>query len=272
MIVRFGDRREGRVVTLSERRSDRVAAAVRDPDDDRVSCPPPGPAHEFVGLLRGKVTVPVRAGLAAVARSRGRRSSVRDEIDRLDGEIAAIDAESVDLRERREQVAAARDRAAGLDEHVARLQGTVTAIEEDGRDASAARAELHDAARALSEAETERHAAEQRLDRARKRARESRDRRERRLELRDEVGNLRRTARRELAATVADAVECALGSVPGRDSGVDGWQDGRTGGIDLALALARVADLNAPVVVAVDRFDDPEDAAAWLDAPVLRVQ
>jgi hypothetical protein len=38
-----------------------------------------------------------------------------------------------------------------------------------------------------------------------------------------------------------------------------------------ALAVARVARIDAPLVLSVDRFGSPGEAATRLDAPVVRV-
>jgi hypothetical protein len=43
------------------------------------------------------------------------------------------------------------------------------------------------------------------------------------------------------------------------------------GPVTARLALARVAELSAPVVLAVRRFPDAGAAVDWLDAPVVRV-
>ena len=192
-----------------------------------------------------------RRELAAAARSRGRESSVRDEIGRLRGEIAAIDPETIDLAAtRRRAVEAEADEALG---------------------------DLESAAAELSNAQTERIAAEQALERARGRAAAARDERERRLELEDRLRNRRREARRELAADVYPAFRDALGVVPGSDPSTAGSGPAAYDGPRLAASLAavRIADLNAPVALGreaarwlTERGSRPPEAV--LDAPVAR--
>ena len=102
----------------------------------------------------------------------------------------------------------------------------------------------------MSEAETERIAAEQALARARDRVAENRERRRERLRLEDRAANLRRDAREHLAGIVREAFEEARADVP---AGVEA-------SVSTALAVVRVAELDAPVVVArgVDLFGSVE--------------
>jgi len=151
---------------------------------------------------------------------------------------------------------------------VARLQGRVRALREADADAAEAAAELRAAARDLAEAETDQVAAEQALSSARATAREAFDARDRRLRLEDRIANLERDARAELARSIRPAVERAVAAVPGSEA--DGLADASE--LAAALAIARVAALDAPVVVACDRFADASRAADWLDARVLRVR
>jgi hypothetical protein len=132
-----------------------------------------------------------------------------------------------------------------------------------------------------SERETEVLAAEQALARERERARTARDARERRLMLEDRVGRLERDVRARLAdagwSVFADAVESVPGgddaveSVPGCDDAVVGGEPGTFVGDDVtaALAVVRVADVDAPVVLAAGRFGDADVAHRVLDAPVV---
>ncbi len=254
--------------------SDAEIACVGDPI--AVSAPDPGPGHAGLAPVPNDCTV--RGRLAAVARSRGLTTSVDEELATRREDLAALSEPSVDLRSARERAAAARGEEERLRERVASLRGEVSARRDLDAATDEVEAALREAATALSEAETERIAADQALDRARRRAREARDARERRLELADAVGNLERTARQELADAVRPAVREALAAVPGPGGSVPppGRRDRDLSAMDaptVASAAIRVADLDAPVVLAFERrrFADAAAAARTLDAPVIRV-
>ncbi|SHH14770.1 DUF7856 family protein [Halobaculum gomorrense] len=245
---------------------------------------------------------PLRRALAAAARERGRDHHADDERRRiaaaLEGTLDAIE----DAGEASDLLAAARRRAAeaGADvdrlrERTATLRGRLAearertnATEGDGAgEADAAvdaiRAEFAAATRDLTEAETERHAAEQALARAVEVARSARDDRERRLRLRDALANRRRAARRDLARGVypvfagvieafhsganVDAARCgaAVAAVGDNPSEFEGDP------VVAHAAAVRIAGRSDPVIVATDRFADPTEASAWLRAPVVRV-
>lgn len=251
-----------------------LVAAARDGDDDRVRCPSPGSVHEHVGLVDGRPGQDVRrvqrrVALAAVARSRGHRAPNRDRIDRLERRLADQDPPAVDVRAARERAARTGADVEQRRERVAALRGRVEALREASDEAAAAEAaaDLADAATALSEAETERAAAEQTLDRARERAREAREAREHRFDLEDRLANARREARAALADEICDRVVAAVVATPGgRARGL-----GDADPVTARLALARVARLSAPVVLAARRFPDATAASDWLGAPVIRV-
>lgn len=243
-----------------------VVAAVRA-DTGAVECPSPGPVHDHVGLVVPGMTLKRRAALAAAARSRGRIPPQRTELDRVREELDRLDSPSVDLDGRRERAAAAGGEAERLRERVAAVRGRVRALRDAGLDAGEAEAELADAAAALAETETERAAAEQALERARERARAARDARERRLRLEDRAANLERAARAWLAEDVRPAVERGVREAPG--SSAESLDDARP--VTAALAVARIADIAAPLVLACGRFETAPAAADWLDAPVIRV-
>ena len=262
--------RTGRAVDLvgSGVDPDTVLRAVRDPSDDRVVCPETGPAHGRAGLVDSSA-VPPLATLAAVARSLGERAPEDGRVAELRAELEGISAPTPETEPLRERVAAARDRLEERRERVATLQGRLRAAREVGEDAAEREAEdrLADAVRELSEAETDRLAAEEALERARGEAREARDARERRLELQDRIDNLERDARAELARRVRPRVDAAVVATPGGRATRFADADPVTA----RLAAARVADLRAPVVLARCRFDGAAPAAAWLDAAVVRV-
>ncbi|WP_132059063.1 DUF7856 family protein [Halorussus amylolyticus] len=252
-----------------------VAAAIRGDGSDAsvsISCPSPGPVHEYVGVIRPEMTLSVRSALAAAARSRGHDAPQDDELasvrERLDA-FDAHDSSDLALADARRRVADASGAETEARERVATLQGRVQALRETNRDSERLRdaeAELADATRRLSDRETERIAAEQTLVRAREQARAVREDRRERLRLRDRADNLRRTAREHLAGLVREEFEAARERAPG-DADSDGEA---TDSVASALAVARIAALGAPVVVACDRFESAEAAARWLDAPVVR--
>lgn len=289
MRVRVGDRRfTGTAIDLRSRLTaappaEPVLAGIRSddpvalPETDRsivVDCAAPCPAHERVGSLPCDATL--LSALAAAARSRGTRASVADELAARRRELADCSVPDVDLAGARERVAEATGAERRLRERVATLRGELTARRELDADTADPASELSAAAAALSEAETERLAAEQALDRANERAREARAARERRLELQDAVANLEREARRELARSVYPAFREALTAVPDGDPGSAGGKPAEYDGDPTAarLAAVRVAPLDAPVVVTAGATPEVGSASDWasvLDATVVRV-
>jgi cell division septum initiation protein DivIVA len=232
-----------------------------DTTDLAVDCPAPGPLHRFVGLLDGRPVRSRRRLLALAARSRGASAPQDDAIRDLRAELADCSPPSLDLAALRRRVAEVGQRESDLRERAATLRGELSALREVGADTDDVAGELADVTADLAEVETDRIAAEQALADAERRAREARDARERRLELQDALANRRREARRHLADRVARAVDAAEETVPGRPG------DATT----TRLAVVRVADVEAPVVLAVERFESAEHANRVLDAPVVRV-
>ncbi|QZP36694.1 hypothetical protein [Halobaculum magnesiiphilum] len=250
--------------------------------------------------------------LAAAARERGLEHPADDERRRLrtaldesaeeigaaDGDDAA-DAASDALAAARRRAAAAgtdvdrlRERAATLRGRLAEARERTTHDASDDADTSATadadattvdslRAEFEAATRALSEAETERVAADQALARAAERSRSVRDARERRLRLRDALANRRREARRDLAREVYPAFANAVAAFHSEVDPVDGRAADAEVGDDpgdfdgdavVAHAAAiRIAERSDPVVVGVDRFVDATAARDWLCTPVVLV-
>ena len=238
-----------------------------------VHCPEPGPLHERVGFIPPEPAVRIRATLAAVARERGLTAPQDEELTRVRRELAKIEAPELKLAGAREELAAVdEDELAMLREEVAASRGAVQARMELDAAVEPARKALSEAAAELAEAQTERLAVEQRLGLARESARDGRDIRERRLQLQDREGNLERAARAHLAgqlrAEFVDAVEAVPGAgrVPAEPVSFEGED------LTAALALARMADLRAPVVLACDRFPNAHRAAAVLDASVVRLR
>lgn len=240
-----------------------IFEAIRDGESDtdcRVVCPDSSPVYDHVGLVVPTIEFDRTGALAAAARSRGHRTPAADELGSVESRLADLNPEPIDLGEFRRRVADASGAESDLRERVASLRGRIRALRETGGDPATAETELAEVTGTLAEVETERIAAEQALETARKRARESRDSRHERLRLQDRVRNLRRQARSSLAERVRPGFEAAL----------DGFSD--SGSTAEALAVLHVADVRAPVVLACEtRFRNPKSAANWLGAPVVRV-
>lgn len=237
-----------------------VFEAIRDSEDERVTCPEPRPIHGHVGLVVPDIEFDRTDALSAAARSRGSHAPVDDELRAVRERLEALSPASINLRSARRRVADASGAESELRERVASLQGRVRALRDTGGDPTTAEAELATATGELAEAETERIAAEQALATAREQARESRENRRERLRLQDRERNLRREARAHLAEQLRSEFDAALDRFSDEDSTAQ------------ALAVLHVADVRAPVVVACEtRFESVESAADWLDAPVVRV-
>jgi chromosome segregation ATPase len=272
-VVVDGDVWTGRAVDLPRGVSaTAVLRAIRDEESAarvHVDCADPGAVHEHVARLPPR-SFDRRGALAVLARERGHTATAQSALEDARAELAAASPPSVDVREARRRVAEAGSAEDRHRERVAELRGRVQARRETGADTTAVEAQLSEATRRLAEAETERIAAEQTLDRAESAARAARDRRERRLELEDRVGNLERAVRRELAASVWEAFRSAVEAVPGSATAgpVPGEFDGNA--VAAALGITRLASLDAPVVVdGLDGFAGATEAAAVLDAPVV---
>lgn len=278
--------REGRAVDASDLpvSLDAALAAIADAGANAtdggdtevvVESAAPGPVHEHVGGVTAGMDLSVRSALAAAARSRGVTAPQDDRIETLRERLATFDPEPVSTRKQRRAVAEAGETVEQLRERVAALRGRVRALEEADADAGDARADLSTAVQRLSEAETDRIAAEQRFDAARAAARETRDARDRRLRLEDRLANCEREARSHLIERVAPDFAEAVAAVPGGDTATTAASATTepllpdVQPVTGALAVARVADLSAPAVLACDRFETPARAADWLDAPVL---
>lgn len=285
--VTFGRRRwEGRTIDLRERPvgPSAVAATIESGEpveiDDRrltVDCSEPGPIHERVGVIVPDRRYEIRTALAAVARQRGYETPEDEEIREIETELAAIDPEPVDARTVRRRLAELDTDTAALEEEIASLRGKIQARREDAADVSALQEQLRAAVGRLTDAETDRIAAEQALEAVQSEARTDRDRRERRLRLQDRRRNRQRAARDRLAERLRPAFERALARVPGTASDADGsFPTGATA----ALAVCRIAPITAPVVIAeqsrqsgdsTGRYPPAEAAAGVLSVPVLLV-
>ena len=277
MRVIVGEQRyDGRAIDLTgtDVAAETVVRAIRGEETRvRVDCRHSGAVHDHVGRLP-PATFDRRGALAAAARARGYTSSAQSVLDEARAELAELSPPSVEADTARRRVAEMGSTEERLRERVAELRGRLQARRETGADTTAVEAQLGDAVRQLSEAETERIAAEQALERAETAARDARDRRERRLELEDRVANLEREVRHDLATAVWDEFRSTLQSVPGTATAgpTPGTYEGdRT---TAALAVTRLAPVDAPVVVSggrVDCIDDAAAAASILQAPVIYI-
>jgi hypothetical protein len=244
--------------------------AIRGALDHPVSVACPEPSRWWDSLaLPTDDTAPLDR-LVAAGRSRGIRVPEERALAAAERKLATLSPERVDLAELRRQLAAAGETVTELREEVATARGRLQARRRTGADTAAAETALADAAERLSEAETERLAAEQAHEAAERRARRARSVREQRLRLQDRVANRRRDARRALITELTGAFDAAVADLPGAVTlstdplRVDGDP------VTAALAAARLADLRAPVIDTTDRFDSATAAAETIGAPVIR--
>lgn len=266
----------GRVVSVEQPvRPETVATAIREgaahgEQSVAVWARTPHRVHERVGCLHPDVNLRVRTALAVAARARGLRTVYDRRLREARVSLAQFDPESVELDETRRALAATRSDVEGLRERVATVRGRLQAREAEDLATEQTREQLRDRARELSEAETTAAAHRQTLDRKRRQARQIRDQLERRLELEDAVANLHRQARARLVERVRGAYTSVLLDVPGGPARVP-EDPFAVDSLSAGLAIARIADFDAPVVLAGDRFESPRAASRWLRAPVVHV-
>jgi hypothetical protein len=277
VICRVGEAiHRGRTVSLARQVDPgTVARAVREGTADgpevtvSVTARTPHRVHGRVGCLQPGMGLRVRTALAAAARARGRRTPHDVQLRRARERLAALDIDGVETTEARRRLASARADTDRLRERVAAARGRLQAREELGADTGPARERLETAARELSEVETSVAAARQSLDWRRRKARATRDDLDERMRLEDEVANLERRVRGALVDCVRDAYAAAVADIPGGSS--DPGDPFDVDPLTAGLAVARVADFDAPVVVACDRLGSARAASRWLAAPVVRI-
>lgn len=281
-----------------------------DPGDEciRIDCASPLAVHEHIGHLHEGMALRTKTALARAGRSCGISTPVDGEIESLRAQIEEIDVESAALSEHRAAVAEAQEETTRLREDAAATRGelqafrdvygegeTETAVEmaggqqtevtgkaageqqpnaggEQQPDAGAVtrtQKELHETIQTLSEVETTLTAAKQRHEQARKAARERRNRRERRFRLEDRLANLEREARETLLEAVRPDFERAVAAVPGVEPPADPFE---ADPLVAGLGVARVAAVDAPLVVDCPQFETAESARAFLDAPVVYIR
>ncbi|WP_302082100.1 hypothetical protein [Salinibaculum rarum] len=266
----------GRTVTLcASADPETVARAVREgiasdgQTTVRVRARRPHAVHERVGAVHPEMGLRPRTALAEAARARGLSTPFDDEIRARAERLADLTIEDVETADQRQAVAAASTETERLREEVAQTRGELIARRDRDDETDGVAERFRDAARELSEAETTAVTARQNLTRRRREARAVRDRLEQRLALEDDLANLRRQARAALVDRVRDAYACAVEGVPGGPARVTDPFD--VDAVTAALAVARIAAFDAPVVLACDRFPSARAASAWLATPVIRV-
>ncbi len=226
----------------------------------RVVCEEPCELYAHVGRIEPEMTVQRSTALAAAARSRGWSAPQDEEYSRIQDRIEELSIAGVDTDDARRRLAETTDEIERQRERVARLQGEVKALRQrPEQQTSEPYQELKRAIQKLSELETERAAAEQTLERARERQRRLHDRYDERLALEDRAANLARAARRHLCDRLHDEFTRTVESVPGADDGP----------VATALALVRLGEISAPIVLECGRFDTVQTAADWLNVPVI---
>lgn len=277
MICRVGDVvRCGRVVSVEMGVEPvAIAAAIREdrgPDDRiAVSCPDPTPLHESVGCLRPDMGLRTKTAVARAARTCGETTPYDADLRAARDDLADVTVETTSLDAHRERIAQAESAVDQARIRAAEARGRVRERRENDLAIQEARSRLDDALRELSEAETDAIATRQEYEQARERRRDRRDVRERKRRLEDRVANLERQARSHLLTRYQNEFREALATVPGASVDPENADPFAADAVTAALAVARIGELTAPVVIAVDRFESPEHASEFLDAPVVQV-
>ena len=274
--VRIGDTtRQGEVIDLPATASPATLRdAIREDKSEHIAidCATPQPVHDHVGYIHTEMGIRTRTALARAGRSRELTTEYDDEIAALDAEITELDGELAaqecqPASEHRKEIAENRKERATLREAVETARGRLQACREHDLETDAAVAELETAIRELSERETATAAAREQLEQARASKRTRRDRREKRLRLEDRRANLKRAARASLVDQLREEFVTAVAAVP--EASPDDPFDASP--VVTALAVARIAAVDAPVVLDCDRFDSPAAAGDWLDTPILYI-
>ncbi len=256
-----------------------VCAAVRQADpvalggtELAIEAPTPGSVHEFVGCIHPGMGLRIRTALAQAGRSRGLSTPHDETLDDLRAALAKLDPPQSDTADHRHAVAEATAETGRLRERVATARGRVAAQEND--DDGSDRERLADAIQELSEVETREAATRERLARERSDRRRRRDRLERRLELEDRIANLERAARSHLVDHLREEFTRAVAQVPSIEPAPSHTDEPGPFDVDpvtAALAIARIGDLSAPIVLACDRFVSPQAAHECLRSPIIQV-
>ncbi|MXR50324.1 hypothetical protein GRX03_01700 [Halovenus sp. WSH3] len=282
MICRIGSVvRSGQAVTVEQQiDAERIRAAITrsgpgggHPSDCgeepavRIDCADPTPVHEYVGHIRPEMGLRARTALAVAGRTRGLDTPHDEEIERLEAELSSITVEESDLEDHREALADERRKLQRAREAVAETRGRLAASREHGLETDDLEAELRRRIQELAELETTATAATQRHEQHQAAARRRRDQRERRFALEDELENRRRDARRALVDQLEGEFAAAVRELSERQ--LDDPFECRPA---LAgLAVARLAEYDAPIVLETSQFESAAAARAWLGGPVLKL-
>lgn len=276
MIVTVGDRvHSDRAVDLDVAPPPaRVAEAVRtgsaetDGGSIEVVARSAGALHARVGCIEPEVALRPRTALAEAARSRGWTTVHDPQLAAARRRLSATTVETpeTDLDRHRRRIAKTRAEADTHRERVAEARGRALA---NGGDEPTGTAGLEGAIRELSEVETAAAAARQAHEHARDEMWRLRDQLRQRLRLVDEVGRLERRARAALVERASPAYRRAVEAVP--DVGLARTPFNAPDDA-MALAVAAVGCVAAPVVLGSGRFSDAKSAARWLRAPVIRLE
>lgn len=282
MICRIGDVvRRGEAVTVARdidpgrlldaiaSRDARTGATEPRPPPEQVTvdCTPPGPVHEHVGYIHPEMGLRTRTALAKAGRTLGLETPYDDDLARLRADLADLSIPDGPDPDDRAVLAAERATVESLREDVAAARGRLQACRERDLETAAAAAELESAIRELSEHETAAVAADERTE-SRSTARERRDALERRFRLEDRIANREREARSCLVDDLREEFAAAVDRVPGATGPPDPFAAPPP---VAALAIARLADIDAPVVLSTERFDSADAAREFLGAPVVEI-
>ncbi len=248
-----------------------IKMAVQDKDTAEITvhCPDPGAVHDRVGIIRENRSYPVQTAFAMAARRRGYTAPQDATIQEINEQLAAMNPPAQTATEQRRQVAE-QTLPPRLRERADMLRGRIRGYRDRDEKPDAIMETFRDTVAELAERRTAKAAAKEDLDQQRATLRTIRDQLTRRLHLQDRRDNLKRDARQHLAAAVTPLMRRAVAAVPGTCTVND---DGTVTGDETTAALAacRIAPLQAPVIVACDRFLSATTAAATLDAPVILV-
>lgn len=231
-------------------------------------CPEPGPVHEHVGHLREGMGLRTRTALAAAGRSRGLETPVDDDLAAARHSLATLSSQPANPTTVRRDLADARQDTARLRETVANIRGELMARREAGLPTASTADSLEDAIRRLAEVETRRTAAAEALEREREATRTRRNDHLERFRLEERVANLERSARAQLVAQLEGPFATAVERVPGTPTPSNPFD---AAPLTAALAIARLADVSAPLVLECEIFASAEAASEWLGAPVIHV-
>lgn len=237
-----------------------------------VDCAVSGPVHDHVCRVPPD-SFDLHDALVAAARSVGHRPPSLPALERARTELVRVEAmlDTVDLSAAKRRVAEAGETERRLAERTATLRGRLAALREMSAETKGVEAELATAVERLTDVETERIAAEQRLSQVARTAREARDHRQRRLRLADRVANRRRQARAALVDAVYADFAAAVDALPG-DARAGANPTDYTGDPSAAaLAVASLARFDSPVVLVDSPFGSVAEAATRLDVPVVLV-